>query len=152
MSQLSTFAFVRDPQAVRAARRKVRSLDDLPEITRDRLELVVSELVTSSLLRAGPGPDVIEMTIRLSHNVAIEVVDPGVRAGSGADGMSARLLDSLCDSWRIEDGKITAAIPIGPAQLGGSPRQSRTGAVDRLLLEVRGAARGPIMRPMFSRR
>jgi hypothetical protein len=152
MSQLSTFVFARDPRAVRAARRKVRSLNDLPEITRDELELVVSELVTSSLLRAGPGPEVIEMTIRLNHKVAIEVVDPGVHAGLVADGMSARLLDSLCDSWRIEDGKITASISIGHAQLGPSPRQSRAGAVDRLLLEVRGAARGPIMRPMFSRR
>jgi hypothetical protein len=155
MSQLSTFVFSRNPSAARAARRKVRSFDDLPAVTRDEVELVVSELVTTALLREGTERDVIEMSVqRDREHVVVQINDPGITGGLLPHGLGAQLLDSLCESWRARAGTVTASIALGRAESGAPRRREdrgRRAPGGWLLLEARVDRRRSIRRPAFSR-
>jgi hypothetical protein len=154
MSQLSTFVFSRNPAAARAARRKVRSFD-LPAVTRDEVELVVSELVTTALLREGTERDVIEMSLqRDGEHVVVQINDLNIVGGLLPDGLGAQLLDSLCDSWRARAGTVTASIALGRAEFGAPRRRAdrcRPAPGGSLLLEARVDRRRSIGRPVFSR-
>lgn len=155
MSQLSTFVFSRNPSAARAARRKVRSFDDLPAVTRDEVELVVSELVTTALLREGAELDVIEMSVqRDSDHVVVQINDHNISGGLLPNGLGAQLLDSLCESWRARAGTVTASIALSRAEFGVPRRRadrSRRAPGGSLLLEARLDRGRSIRRPAFSR-
>jgi hypothetical protein len=155
MSQLSTFVFSRNPAAARAARRKVRSFD-LPAVTRDQVELVISELVTTALLREGTERDVIEMSLQHDgEHVVVQINDLNLVGGLLPDGLGAQLLDSLCGSWRARAGTVTASIALGRAEFGAPRRRAdrgRRAPGGSLLLEARGdRGRSMIGRPAFSR-
>jgi hypothetical protein len=155
MSQLSTFVFSRNPSAASAARRKVRSFDDLPAVTRDEVELVVSELVTTALLREGTERDVIEMSVqRDREHVVVQINDHSITGGLLPHGLGAQLLDSLCESWRARAGTVTASIALGRAESGATQRRADRGRRSpggSLLLEARVDRRRSIRRPAFSR-
>lgn len=155
MSQLSTFVFSRSPIAARAARRKVRSFDDLPAVTRDEVELVVSELVIAALRQEGTERDVIEMSVeRDREHVVVEINDHSITGGLLPDGLGAQLLDSLCESWRASAGTVTASIALGRAKFGAQRRRADRGrrpSGGSLLLEAHVDRGLSIGRPAFSR-
>jgi anti-sigma regulatory factor (Ser/Thr protein kinase) len=96
------------------ARRSVRGiLDWAPEEATDRIELLVSELMTNSVLHAGLGRDQ-TVDVRLTceaDRVRLEVTDPGQRFRAdgprpepGPEGRwGFYLVDALADRWGVDD-------------------------------------------------
>jgi two-component sensor histidine kinase len=116
----------REP-SVRDARKRVRSFDALPPETTADAELVVSELVANSLLHARLGPrGEIEVTLERHDDLLSIVVDDHGRFSRrprSTRGLGFRVLDALCDDWRIEKaGRVTATIRVRStaARTGGS--------------------------------
>jgi two-component sensor histidine kinase len=116
MASRAHFTLTPDALAVREARLRLRAFDDLPAQTRADAELVVSELVANSLLHARLGPDeLIDVTLRRRDRcLSIEVDDHGRFSGRprGRRGAGLRVLDTLCEDWHAEAGRVSASIRI----------------------------------------
>ena len=104
-------SFVAEPQAPRAARRELQTLDG--QLTTDelwRVELLVTELLTNSIVHAGLGGRgivTLELTVTDS-SVRTEVRDhgigfePDVPTEPLAGNWGMRLLDRLADYWQVD--------------------------------------------------
>jgi anti-sigma regulatory factor (Ser/Thr protein kinase) len=112
-------SFVAEPQAPRAARRELEILDgDLTDDELWRLELLVSELVTNSIVHAGlGGRGIVTVDVAVSDSsVRAEVRDRGIgfeppepsEPLAGHWGM--RLLDRLADYWRVDTSRGAAVL------------------------------------------
>jgi anti-sigma regulatory factor (Ser/Thr protein kinase) len=125
MDALDHFELTTDSLAVRDARRRVRAFDDLPPTTIADAELVVSELVANSLLHSGLGPSgLIDVTLRRDSDRLVIVVDDHgslSRRPRGSRGLGFRILDSLCERWEIEPGRVSATIQVAGAGAAESP-------------------------------
>jgi two-component sensor histidine kinase len=116
------FSLPPDPLAAGEARRRVRTLSDLPEEVVISAELVVSELITNSVLHAELGPDdVIEVSLRRDDDrLVIEVDDhDGLSGRAGAHpvasrpgGLGLKMLDTLCEHWHAESGRVVASLSL----------------------------------------
>jgi two-component sensor histidine kinase len=125
MDALDQFALTTESLAVRDARRRVRALREFPPPTIADAELVVSELVANSLLHAGLGPTGrIDVTLRRdSDHLVIVVDDHGSLSHRprGHRGLGFRILDSLCERWEIDPGRVTATIRLVGASAAQPP-------------------------------
>ena len=112
-------SFVAEPQAPRAARRELESLDG--ELTGDelwRLELLVTELLTNSILHAGlGGRGIVTVDVAVTDSsVRAEVRDrgigfePAVPSEPLAGHWGMRLLDRLSDYWQVDSSSGTAVL------------------------------------------
>jgi anti-sigma regulatory factor (Ser/Thr protein kinase) len=112
-------SFVAEPQAPRAARRELEVLEG--QLSRDemwRVELLVSELLTNSIVHAGLGGRGI-VTIDLAvtdDTIRAEVRDrgigfePAVRDDPLAGNWGMRLLDRLSDYWQVDASRGTVVL------------------------------------------
>jgi anti-sigma regulatory factor (Ser/Thr protein kinase) len=112
-------SFVAEAQAPRAARRELESLDR--ELSADelwRLELLVSELLTNSVLHAGlGGRGIVTIDVEVTESrVRVEVRDrgmgfePEVPTEPLAGHWGMRLLDRLADHWQVDGSRGTAVL------------------------------------------
>ena len=115
MATVDRFTLAPEALAVREARLRVRALDDLPAKARQDAELVVSELVANALLHARLGPnELIEVTLRRAdQRLWIDVDDHGRFTGRPRQpGLGVKVLDSLCEEWHAEAGRVSASFKI----------------------------------------
>jgi len=93
-----------------------QALSGTPQDVIDRIELLVSELVTNSVIHAALSPaESIQMKVEATPGrVRVEVADPGPRfdparlPGRGAESRGLFLLNAISDRWgmdRLERGK-----------------------------------------------
>lgn len=118
MSDSVNARFVCEPQAVPAARRALESVAHrLTPALRQRLSLLVSELVTNSIKHSGGGADA-TIALRVSlqpEAVRAEVADagPGFRPRGRRGGLDRPggwglvLVEQLADRWGVERGRGT---------------------------------------------
>jgi len=112
-------SFVAEPQAPRAARRELEALDG--ELTPEelwRIELLVTELLTNSIVHAGlGGRGFVTLDVAVSaSSVRAEVRDRGMgfepnmpdEPLAGHWGM--RLLDRLADYWQVDATRGTSVL------------------------------------------
>ena len=112
-------SFVAEPQAPRAARRELETLNgELSDDELWRLELLVSELLTNSIVHAGLGGrgivtldvDVTDARVRAEvrdRGIGFEPVPPGEPL---AGQWGTRLLDRLADYWQVDSSSGTAVL------------------------------------------
>lgn len=113
------FRLTGGPAAPAAARRALRELAVPTQAPRDKLELLVSELVTNSVKYAPAGPDAwLDLHVAVSdRGVRVEVSDDGdgfqpARVGPNRDltsGWGLYLVDALADRWGVARDKRTRA-------------------------------------------
>ena len=112
-------SFVAEPQAPRAARRELEALDGaLTDEELWRLELLVTELVTNSILHAGlGGRGIVTVDVAVTDTrVRAEVRDrgmgfePDVPDEPLAGHWGMRLLDQLSDYWQVDISRGTAVL------------------------------------------
>jgi anti-sigma regulatory factor (Ser/Thr protein kinase) len=93
------------------------ALESVSQDRRDAARLLVSELVTSSVRDADPGPQgSIEIRVDLSQErVRVEVVDPGEtfnlpkrRGAEPGTGAGLVLLDRIADRWGVRSDGVPA--------------------------------------------
>jgi anti-sigma regulatory factor (Ser/Thr protein kinase) len=113
-------SFVAEPQAPRAARRELAVLEG--ELTRDemwRVELLVTELLTNSIVHAGlGGRGIVTIDIVVTEDaIRADVRDRGIgfepatvpdEPLAGHWGM--RLLDRLADYWQVDASRGTSVL------------------------------------------
>jgi anti-sigma regulatory factor (Ser/Thr protein kinase) len=112
-------SFVAEPQAPRAARRELEALEG--QLTRDelwRVELLVTELLTNSVVHAGlGGRGIVTIDIAVAEaSIRVEVRDRGIgfeptvpdEPLAGNWGM--RLLDRLADYWQVDATRGTSVL------------------------------------------
>jgi anti-sigma regulatory factor (Ser/Thr protein kinase) len=105
---------VAEPQAPRAARRELEILEG--QLTRDelwRVELLVSELLTNSIVHAGlGGRGIVTLDVAVTDaSVRAEVRDhgigfePALPSDPLAGHWGMRLLDRLADYWQVDTSR-----------------------------------------------
>ena len=112
-------SFVAEPQAPRAARRELAILEG--ELTRDelwRVELLVTELLTNSIVHAGlGGRGIVTLDLAVTDDrVRAEVRDHGMgfepalpeEPLAGHWGM--RILDRLADYWQVDTSRGVSSV------------------------------------------
>jgi anti-sigma regulatory factor (Ser/Thr protein kinase) len=112
-------SFVAEPQAPRAARRELEALvGALSDDELWRLELLVTELLTNSIVHAGlGGRGVVTVDVAVAPDgVRAEIRDRGIGfepsiAGDPLEGSwGLRLLDRLSDYWEVDASSGTSVL------------------------------------------
>jgi anti-sigma regulatory factor (Ser/Thr protein kinase) len=112
-------SFVAEPQAPRAARRELEVLEGV--LTRDemwRVDLLVTELLTNSIVHAGlGGRGIVTIDIAVTEeSIRAEVRDRGIGFEPAvpdeplAGNWGMRLLDRLADYWQVDDTRGTSVL------------------------------------------
>jgi anti-sigma regulatory factor (Ser/Thr protein kinase) len=112
-------SFVAEPQAPLAARRELEVLDG--DLTRDelwRVELLVTELMTNSVVHAGlGGRGIVTIDVAIAvESIRVEVRDrgigfePSVPDDPLAGNWGMRLLDRLADYWQVDATRGTSVL------------------------------------------
>jgi len=116
MASCHRFELAPGKLAVREARAELRAVADLPMDALRDAELVVTELVANSVLHARLAPrDRIEITLcREQRRLTILVDDHGgfTRRRSERGGLGFRVLDTLCERWSAQGGRVCAVLAL----------------------------------------
>jgi serine/threonine-protein kinase RsbW len=117
--QAASFRLAPVPLAPRRGRHLVRQvLEGRGQDAVDRIELLVSELVTNSIRHGRLGSeDLVEIRVRVEpHRARVEVSDPGSRfqpdarpSAGGSSKWGLYLIDQIADRWGMSDlerGKV----------------------------------------------
>ena len=108
-----------EPQAPRAARREIESLNgELSDDELWRLELLVSELMTNSVMHAGLGGrgivtldvDVTDARVRAEIRDRGIGFEPEVPSEPLAGHWGTQLLDRLADYWQVDSSSGTTVL------------------------------------------